>query len=108
MSRLFLILLFVCVVSATRCIVNDKDEPEVHVIRLGSLSGESDQSEVVTLDLPDRRRKRQADRLCKNENPCPAGHICIPYLGCVKGHLKNALPKKVVTPRSHVLATPVD
>ncbi|XP_078051709.1 uncharacterized protein LOC144477842 [Augochlora pura] len=95
MSRLFLVLLFVCAVSATRCIIkDDKDDPEVHVIRLGDRSGDSDESELVTLNLPDSRRKREADKSCKKDGECPAGKVCVPFLGCIKGHRKHLLLRK--------------
>ncbi|XP_076629093.1 uncharacterized protein LOC143345631 [Colletes latitarsis] len=99
MSRLFLVLLFVCAVAATRCIIkNDKDEPEYHVIRLEDPSGESDETEVVTLNIPDSRRKREADKTCKKDTDCPVGHVCIQYLGCIKGHRKNHASRKPPTP----------
>ncbi|XP_054002873.1 uncharacterized protein LOC128889347 [Hylaeus anthracinus] len=98
MSRLFLVLLLVCAVSATRCIVrDDKDEPDYHVIRLEEPSGESDETEVVTLNLPDSRRRREADKSCKKDTDCPTGQVCIPYLGCVKGRRKNPTPRKPTT-----------
>ncbi|XP_003394918.1 uncharacterized protein LOC100651794 [Bombus terrestris] len=90
MSRLFLILLLVYVVSATRCIVkNDKDEPEVHVIRLGDRSGESDESDVVAVQISDDRRKRETHENCKKDSDCAKGQVCVPYLGCIKGHRKG-------------------
>ncbi|KZC09877.1 PREDICTED: uncharacterized protein LOC107188043 [Dufourea novaeangliae] len=96
MNRLFLVLLFVCAVSATRCIIkDDKDEPEVHVIRLGDRSGDSDESEVVALNIPDSRRKREADKSCKKDSDCPTGRVCVPLLGCVKGHRKNPILHKL-------------
>ncbi|XP_034174749.1 uncharacterized protein LOC117601718 [Osmia lignaria lignaria] len=94
--KLLLVLLFVYVVSATRCIIrDDKDEPEVHVIRLGDRSsGESDESEVVTLHIPDSRRKRAANDSCKKDSDCSAGKLCVPYLGCIRGHRKNPTLQK--------------
>ncbi|XP_006619733.1 uncharacterized protein LOC122720038 [Apis laboriosa] len=90
MKGLFLILLLVYVVSATRCIVkDDKDVPEVHVIRLGDRSGESDESDVVTLQIPDTRRKRETHEICKKDTDCTKGEVCVPYLGCIKGHRKD-------------------
>ncbi|CAL7934290.1 unnamed protein product [Xylocopa violacea] len=90
MNRLFLILLFVYVVAATRCIVkDDKDEPEIHVIRLGDRSGESDESDVVALQFPDSRRKRETRDFCKKDGDCGREQICVPYIGCIKGHRKN-------------------
>ncbi|XP_017793748.1 PREDICTED: uncharacterized protein LOC108575460 [Habropoda laboriosa] len=87
MSRLFLILLLVYVVTATRCIIkDDKDEPKVHVIRLGEPSGESDESDVVTLQIPDSRRKRETHDDCKKDVDCRKGQVCVPYLGCIRGH----------------------
>nr|XP_003699470.1 PREDICTED: uncharacterized protein LOC100879989 [Megachile rotundata] len=104
MNRLLLVLLFVYVVSATRCIIkDDKDEPEVHVIRLGDRSsGESDESDVVTLHLPDSRRKRAASDYCKKHSDCAAGKVCVPYLGCIRGHRKNPTTQKP-TPMNHLV-----
>ncbi|CAK9794984.1 hypothetical protein ANTQUA_LOCUS160 [Anthophora quadrimaculata] len=87
MSRLFLILLLAYVVAATRCIIkDDKDEPEVHVIRLGEPSGESDESDVVTLQIPDSRQKRETHDDCKKDSDCRKGQVCVPYIGCIRGH----------------------
>ncbi|XP_076295702.1 uncharacterized protein LOC143216483 isoform X2 [Lasioglossum baleicum] len=82
MSRLFLVLLFVCAVSATRCIIKD----------------DKDESEVVTLNIPDSRRKREADKSCKKDGDCPTGKVCVPFLGCVKGHRKHLLLRKPPPP----------
>ncbi|XP_031773049.1 uncharacterized protein LOC100863613 isoform X2 [Apis florea] len=73
MSRLFLILLLVYVVSATRCIVKD----------------DKDESDVVTLQIPDTRRKRETHEICKKDSDCTKGDVCVPYLGCMKGHRKD-------------------
>ncbi|XP_026668727.1 uncharacterized protein LOC113464220 [Ceratina calcarata] len=91
MNRLLLLaLLFVVyVAAATRCIVkDDKDEPEVHVIRLGDRSGGSDESDVIALQIPDSRRRRETHEACKKDKDCVKGQVCVPYLGCVRGHRK--------------------
>ncbi|XP_032672546.1 uncharacterized protein LOC116844730 [Odontomachus brunneus] len=91
MSRLFLFLLLIYIVSTTEsCIIQEKKEkPDIRVIELDDSSSESSEQEIVALHLPDRRRReidsRARNSSCKTDEDCGPGAICLAYLTCVKG-----------------------
>ncbi|KAL0115101.1 hypothetical protein PUN28_010584 [Cardiocondyla obscurior] len=92
MSRLLLIALLIYTVSAKSCIIHDKGKPDIQVIDLDDSSKESSDSEVVSLQLPDRRRRevleldsKAKQHFCKSDRDCGPESVCVARLTCVEG-----------------------
>ncbi|XP_018362031.1 PREDICTED: uncharacterized protein LOC108760517 [Trachymyrmex cornetzi] len=98
---LFVVLLIFSAVSAKSCISQDTKDPDIRVIELDdSSSKDSSESDIVTLYLPDRRRReiikkgKKSSNFCKNDDDCGSGLICSPVLTCVKGTRRAVYPQK--------------
>ncbi|XP_024891209.1 uncharacterized protein LOC112467014 [Temnothorax curvispinosus] len=92
MYRLLLFALLVHTVSAESCFIqNKKGKPDIQVIELDDSSKDSSESEIVSLHLPDRRRREiikidnQKERHCRSDDDCGPGLVCLAHLTCVKG-----------------------
>ncbi|KAL2733804.1 uncharacterized protein V1478_003502 [Vespula squamosa] len=102
-TEVFIFLMLVYIVVATRCIIEEKvrryqlvlpgkhsqEEPEIHVIHLEDENNDSSgEPEVISFHIPDKRKREvwdsKAKVFCKNDEDCDPGEICIAYLRCVK------------------------
>ncbi|KAF7405711.1 hypothetical protein HZH68_005080 [Vespula germanica] len=90
-TEVFIFLMLIYIVMATRCIIEEKsqEEPEIHVIHLEDENNDSSgEPEVISFHIPDKRKREvwdsKAKVFCRNDEDCDPGEICIAYLRCVK------------------------
>ncbi|XP_070160240.1 uncharacterized protein [Polyergus mexicanus] len=98
MSRLFLLALLICAVSAAYhpCIVKDKEKSDIRVIDIDDFSTDDSsfgESDILTLHLPDKGKKEKGSQKgkgsCKRDEDCDSNSICLANIICVKGTRRN-------------------
>ncbi|XP_018351278.1 PREDICTED: uncharacterized protein LOC108753843 [Trachymyrmex septentrionalis] len=90
---LFFVLLIFSAVSAESCISQNTKDPDIRVIEFDDSSKDFSESDIVALHFPDRRRREiievkneeRSSSLCKNDDDCDSGLICLAHLTCIKG-----------------------
>ncbi|KAK2575190.1 hypothetical protein KPH14_003225 [Odynerus spinipes] len=101
-TSIAIFLLFVYTVAALRCVIKEKksqEDPEIHVIHLDDGSKDSSDPEIVSFQIPDKRKREIWDStakvFCKSDEDCGPGEKCIAYLRCVKATKRTSEKKEI-------------